>query len=805
LALGWTSDVDKRIFVYDLTTGTLLHTLAAPIGAVATFGETVNIKGNYLVAGNRNWDFGPAAVYDLTTGTLLQTFTETDATDISTWLNPGIGGSFGSAVAITDSKTIIGSRSGSEDSTGHSGAFLIYSNPGQEVQESTGPADWSNATLAYTLDNPSPFGSSGNDKFGTDVAISGNYAIVGADREDDAGGGDSGKAYIYNASTGALLYTLDNPNPYGGSPFDYFGASVAISGDHAIISAYDEDDASGTSSGKAYIYNVTTGTLVHTLDNPNAYSTGKDDNFGRHVGISGDRAIVGAILEGNKAGKAYIYNVSTGALVHTLHNPLPTANNSTDGDQFGTVAISGDHAIVGAYNADDADGTYSGKAYIYNVSTGALVHTLDNPNPFGTSAGDKFGFSVSISGDHAIVGAAEEDDAGGISSGKAYIYNVSTGALVHTLDNPNPFGTSEYDRFGWAVAISGDHAIVCAWLEDEADGVTNSGKVYIYNVTSGALVKTLDNSNAYGTGKDDYFGYSVAISGSNIIVGAINEDDADGTNSGKAYIFSAIASAPAEESTGWTIDLSNVTYDSVSFGVNQDNDPMSIAFNNDGTKMYMMGSFHKNIHQYTLSTGFDLSTASADNVSFYVGSQDNSPMRLKFNTDGTKMYINGLQRNKVHQYSLGSGFDLSTASYDNVAFEIPEWNYGFTFNNDGTKMYSSSNALRQYSLSAGFDISTATYDNVNFDLSSQSHSAVDTYFNSDGTKMYILFAGGEDDVHQYTLTTGFDISTASYDNVMFSVGSEETNPTAICISSDGTKMYSVGASNDTVYQYSTGL
>ena len=382
---------------------------------------------------------------------------------------------------------------------------------------------------------------------------------------------------------------------------------------------------------------------------------------------------------------------------------------------------------------------------------------------------------------------------------------VDTGLLVHTLDNPNPFGTSEYDRFGWAVAISGDHAIVCAWLEDEADGVTNSGKVYIYNVTSGALVKTLDNSNAYGTGKDDYFGYSVAISGSNIIVGAINEDDADGTNSGKAYIFSAIASAPAEESTGWTIDLSNVTYDSVSFGVNQDNDPMSIAFNNDGTKMYMMGSFHKNIHQYTLSTGFDLSTASADNVSFYVGSQDNSPMRLKFNTDGTKMYINGLQRNKVHQYSLGSGFDLSTASYDNVAFEIPEWNYGFTFNNDGTKMYSSSNALRQYSLSAGFDISTATYDNVNFDLSSQSHSAVDTYFNSDGTKMYILFAGGEDDVHQYTLTTGFDISTASYDNVMFSVGSEETNPTAICISSDGTKMYSVGASNDTVYQYSTGL
>ena len=680
------------------------------------------------------------------------------------------------------------------------------------TESSAVPLDWSNVTLAHTLDNPSPFGSSGNDKFGTDVAISGNYAIVGADREDDAGGGDSGKAYIYNASTGALLYTLDNPNPYGGSPFDYFGASVAISDDHAIVGAYSEGDDGGIYSGKAYIYDLSDGSLLYTLDNPNPYRSSAEDYFGRHVGISGDRAIVGAYgeddaggtLTGNSAGKAYIYNVSTGALVHTLHNPHPTANNSTDGDQFGTVAISGDHAIVGAYNADDADGTYSGKAYIYNVSTGALVHTLDNPNPFGTSAGDKFGFSVSISGDHAIVGAAEEDDAGGISSGKAYIYNVSTGALVHTLDNPNPFGTSEYDRFGWAVAISGDHAIVGAWLEDEADGVTNSGKVYIYNVTSGALVKTLDNSNAYGTGKDDYFGYSVAISDGRVIVGANSEDDAGGSQSGKAYIFNAPVAAPV--SSGWSVDLSNITYDSVSFSVNQDNTPQSIAFNNDGTKMYMMGGFHKNIHQYTLSTGFDLSTASYDNVNFYMGSQDNTPLHMKFNTDGTKMYVNGWQSNKIHQYSLASGFDLSTTSYDNVTFDLPAFTYGFTFNNDGTKMYSNGDAgnLRQYSLTTGFDISTASYDNVNFSAS-QSHSPNDMWFNSDGTKMYILFAGGEDDVHQYSLTTGFDISTASYDNIMFSVGGQETNPTGTAISSDGTKMYVIGGGNDTVYQYSTGL
>jgi hypothetical protein len=695
-------------------------------------------------------------------------------------------------------------------------AFLKASTAISGPAES-GPADWSNATLAYTLDNPSPFGSSGNDKFGTDVAISGNYAIVGADREDDAGGGDSGKAYIYNASTGALLYTLDNPNPYGGSPFDYFGASVAISGDHAIISAYDEDDASGTSSGKAYIYNVTTGTLVHTLDNPNAYSTGKDDNFGRHVGISGDRAIVGAILEGNKAGKAYIYNVSTGALVHTLHNPLPTANNSTDGDQFGTVAISGDHAIVGAYNADDADGTYSGKAYIYNVSTGALVHTLDNPNPFGTSAGDKFGFSVSISGDHAIVGAAEEDDAGGISSGKAYIYNVSTGALVHTLDNPNPFGTSEYDRFGWAVAISGDHAIVCAWLEDEADGVTNSGKVYIYNVTSGALVKTLDNSNAYGTGKDDYFGYSVAISGSNIIVGAINEDDADGTNSGKAYIFSAIASAPAEESTGWTIDLSNVTY------VAEHNltppitaNAFALTFSTDGTKLYVCGITQfpprrDEVVQYSLSTAFDISTASYDNIKFNPSSQDTYPMGIAFNTDGTKMFLVGSGTHVVFQYSLSTPWDIGTASYDNLSISAGGA-FGIHFNADGTKMYtigygSEVAGVRSFSLSTGFDLSTATDD-----LTSYSSIAVTggnpfaAALNPDGTKMYILGYSNKS-IYRYSLSTAFDVSTATYDNESISLDTELNTTYNMEISRDGTKIYVVGdtGSSISVLQFDTGL
>jgi len=402
------------------------------------------------------------------------------------------------------------------------------------------PPIWS---LSSTLDNPNAYDTSYNDRFGSSVAVSGDYAIVGAFFEDELGVTDAGKAYIYNAISGALLHTLDNPDDYAGSGGDNFGISVAISGNYAIVGAHQEDDAGGTSSGKAYIFNVTSGALVHTLDNPNTYGTSAGDTFGRTVAIDGNLAIVGAPGEddagGTSSGKAYIFNVTSGALVHTLDNP--NAYGTSEADSFGnSVAISGNSAIVGVPSEDDAGGNNSGKAYIYNNSTGALVHTLDNPNPVGTSAGDKFGEGVAISGNLAIVSGFNEDDAGGTNSGKAYIFNVTSGALVHTLDNPNAFGTSEDDYFGNSVAISSDYAVVGANIEDDAAINNRSGKAYIFDLATGSLFATLDNPNAYGTSTEDFFGLSAAISGNVVIIGASESDEgygSNGANSGKAYIY----------------------------------------------------------------------------------------------------------------------------------------------------------------------------------------------------------------------------------------------------------------------------
>jgi len=395
--------------------------------------------------------------------------------------------------------------------------------------------------LLYTLDNPNAYSTSASDYFGHRVAISESYAIVGAYLEDDAGGTSSGKAYIFSTSTGALLYTLDNPNAYSTSSADAFGYSVAISESYAIAGAYAEDEAGGFSSGKAYIFSTSTGALLYTLDNPNAYSTSSADFFGFSVSISESYAIVGAHQEdeagGADSGKAYIFSTSTGALLYTLDNP--NAYSTSGNDSFGyAVAISESYAIVGAYAEDDAGGSTSGKAYIFSTSTGALLYTLDNPNAYSTSAGDYFGSSVSISESYAIVGAWREDDAGGSNSGKAYIFNTSTGALLHTLDNPNAYSTSASDYFSTNVSISESYAIVSAYLEDDAGG-SSSGKAYIFSTSTGALLYTLDNPNAYGTSSGDRFSIQVSISESYAIVGAYLEDDAGGTSSGKAYIFSA--------------------------------------------------------------------------------------------------------------------------------------------------------------------------------------------------------------------------------------------------------------------------
>jgi len=275
---------------------------------------------------------------------------------------------------------------------------------------------------------------------------------------------------------------------------------------------------------------------------------------------------------------------------------------------------------------------------------------------------------------------------------------------------------------------------------------------------------------------------------------------------------SGTAASFALEITGANVvvgyDLANASYDSKSLAVgSQDSSPRGIEFNNDGTKMYMVGNGSDWVNQYSLTTGYDVSTGSYDSVRFDVGNEDGTPSGVRFSADGTKMYVIGTSNGNVFEYDLSTAFDVSTASYNSVSFSVSSQDtspLGFVFKPDGTKMFVAGNSnddIFQYSLSTAWDISTASYDNKAADITSQDTVVVDVGFSSDGTKMFVAGSSGED-INQYTLSTAWDVSTASFDNLIFETDSQESNILGFTIKSDGTKFYICGNNSDTIYQYS---
>ncbi|MCK4874061.1 MAG: FG-GAP repeat protein, partial [Phycisphaerales bacterium] len=279
-----------------------------------------------------------------------------------------------------------------------------------------------------------------------------------------------------------------------------------------------------------------------------------DDRFGVSVAISGTTAIVGACHDddnGTDSGSAYLFDTTTGQQIAKL---LPS--DGEEDDWFGlSVAISGTTAIVGAYRDDD-NGYDSGSAYLFDTTTGQQIAKLLASD--GT-VGDSFGWSVAISGTTAIVGAYYDND-NGSDSGSAYLFDTRTGQQIAKL---LPSDGAADDYFGYSVAISGTTAIVGAYGDD--DNGNKPGSAYLFDTTTGQQVaKLLPSDGALG----DYFGISVAISGTTAIVGAHYDDD-NGHGSGSAYLFDTItgqqvakllpSDGAAEDRFGWSVAISGTT------------------------------------------------------------------------------------------------------------------------------------------------------------------------------------------------------------------------------------------------------
>ena len=242
----------------------------------------------------------------------------------------------------------------------------------------------------------------------------------------------------------------------------------------------------------------------------------------------------------------------------------------------------------------------------------------------------------------------------------------------------------------------------------------------------------------------------------------------------------------------------------------------ALTFKPDGTKMYTLTTNNDTIGQYDLSTAWDVSTATY-NGAFNTQSQVANLTDVKFNTDGTKMFVAdryGTTSNTIYQYTLSTAWDATTASYANKSYDFTSVLTGndlncFVFNADGTSVYlaehQSSSNIYQFTLSTAFDISTASYASKTLSLSSvASNSYIGRQyfqFTNDGSKLFVIHtfhpSGFVGKVYEFSLTTAYDISTASYTNVNYAPSGITASRSALAFKPDGTKMFILGTDNHT--------
>jgi DNA-binding beta-propeller fold protein YncE len=237
----------------------------------------------------------------------------------------------------------------------------------------------------------------------------------------------------------------------------------------------------------------------------------------------------------------------------------------------------------------------------------------------------------------------------------------------------------------------------------------------------------------------------------------------------------------------------------------QQTNPSGLFFKPDGTKMYICGNLGINVGEYDLTTAWDITTASFVQ-NFDVSSQLLNPRGIFFKSDGTKMYVVGTSSTVVAEYDLSSAWNVSTASFlRNFGVSSQDSNpQDVFFKSDGTKMYmvgSTNDNVYEYNLSSAWNVSTLSYLQ-SFSVGAQDTSPFGLFLKPDGTKMYTT-GSQNDSVYEYNLSSTWDISSSSYLQ-SFSVSSQDATPQAISFNSDGTKMYMVGSANDNVYEYDIG-
>ena len=372
-----------------------------------------------------------------------------------------------------------------------------------------------------------------NDYFGVSVAIDGTTNLVGAHYENSR----RGAVYVFRTSdVGATYVEVAKLTAADAAAYDDFGVSVAIDGDTVVVGAYWDDDG-GTNSGSAYVFRTTDGGGTYgQVAKLTAADTASFDRFGVSVAIDGSTVVVGAYYKNSYRGAAYVFRTSDGGVTYGQVAKL-TASDASTYDYFGrSVAIDGGTVVVGAYQYNNGG---SGVAYVFRTSDGGATYVeVAKRTAADASSNDLFGKSVAIEGNTVVVGAW------GDGSGSAYVFRTTDGGATYDeLAKLTAADAAAGDEFGFSVAIDGNTIVVGAYQRDSG----GPGAAYVFRTDDGgATYVEIAKLTAADAASGDEFGYSVAIDGSTVVVGAWKDDDA-GSKSGSAYVFDA--NAPTSQPT----------------------------------------------------------------------------------------------------------------------------------------------------------------------------------------------------------------------------------------------------------------
>ncbi|MDX2130505.1 MAG: FG-GAP repeat protein [Planctomycetota bacterium] len=497
---------------------TLEATLTAADGLTSdNFGTSVAVSGDTVIVGasgdniGANSDQGSAYIFTRA-GTTWTQQARITATGGATFDN------FGNSVAISGDTVVVAAFGDDVGANPNQGSAYVFTRAGTTWTQQ--------AQLTAT-------GGAADDQFGISVALSGDTAIVGAWLDDVGTNQDQGSAYVFTRSGTSWTQQAQLVASDGGV-IDSFGISVAISGDSAIVGAWFDDVGANTNQGSAYVF-TRSGTAWTQQARLEASDGETVDNFGISVALSGDTAVIGAYLDrvgaNNSQGSSYVFARSGTTWTQQAQLVAPDGAAS---DNFGiSVAVSGDTAAVGSYGDDVGGAVNRGSAWVFS-RIGSTWLGPDLTLLSAAAGADTFGVSIAISDNTAIIGAALDDVGANINQGSAYVFTRAGTAWTQQAQLTASDGAAD-DEFGTSVTISGDTAIVGAYLKNVGANV-DQGAAYVFT-RSGTVWTQQALLTGSGGAHTDYFGYAVALSGDTAIVGATGDDVGANVDQGSAYIF----------------------------------------------------------------------------------------------------------------------------------------------------------------------------------------------------------------------------------------------------------------------------